>query len=180
MAPRLALSLGFGEREETPSILAYAEDAGQDDFDDWCEQRNSATPRWRNSCPDKTSTTTASRWSSRLTSLSTGIIGASTALTTRAKQLCVGESAHRAVNQLRKSMVEATSSRKEPRRTSVPTHHRFSESDIECFASLGDQPEAEKTEDEKVVRGKESESKSRRSALKNLKPTRPWSQGCTS
>ncbi|KAJ8539017.1 hypothetical protein ON010_g12854 [Phytophthora cinnamomi] len=93
--------------------------------------------------------TTASRWGSRLTSLSTGLIGASTALTARAQQLCVGESTHRAINQLRKSMVEVSSSRTERSlRASTAAQHRYSESDIGCFDDAEAQPETEKDGDD--------------------------------
>ncbi|KAE8912706.1 hypothetical protein PF005_g8783 [Phytophthora fragariae] len=174
MSRKLSLTLGFGEREE--SILAYAED----DFDDWCEQPNSSTSRWRNSCPDQKSTATASRWGSRLTSLSTGLLGAGTALTTRAKQLCAGDSTHRAISQLRRSMVEVSSSR--TLRGSTPTQHRFSESDIDCFKDVETQPEAEKAGDDECAHGKKCPKcalPSRGGKLKRLESSRSWTQGCS-
>lgn len=169
MAPTLSLTRGFSERA---SILAYAED----DFDDWCDQPSRSASRWRNSCPDKKSMTGTSRWGPRLTSLSTGLIGAGTALTTRAKQLCVGESTHRAINQLRRSMVEVSSARTV--KTSTPAQHRFSESDIDCFNDVETQPEAEKAGDDECEHGKECDLPSRGNKLKRLQPSRSWTQGC--
>ncbi|CAI5745420.1 unnamed protein product [Peronospora destructor] len=108
MAPTRLPTLGSYRDEKNPSILITS----QDDFDlhdDWNERGRGPISRLRNSCPDKWSTSPTFRWSSRLTALSSSVVGAGTALTTRAKQLRVGKSTHRVINQLRKSIGEVTS-----------------------------------------------------------------------
>ncbi|CAH0473745.1 unnamed protein product [Peronospora belbahrii] len=128
MAPKLLPSLGFHEGEKNPSILVTS----QDDFDlrdDWSEHDKVSTSRWRKSCPDKWSTTPTSHWSSRLTSLSSSVVGAGTTLTTRAKQLGVGISTHRAFNQLRKSIGEVTFRTELLLKESTPVQDQSSEVD---------------------------------------------------
>ncbi|KUF75647.1 hypothetical protein AM587_10012126 [Phytophthora nicotianae] len=141
MAPTLSQPLGYYERRENPSILT----TGQDDFDfadEWNEQDKHSTSRWRNSNQNKTSSQSTSRWSSCLSSLSSSVVGASTALT---KQINVGESTRRAISQLRKSMIEVSSSTESTLKASMPVRHRFSEADIGRFE---DQPDSEKAGDE--------------------------------
>ncbi|KAL4086319.1 hypothetical protein PRIC1_014446 [Phytophthora ramorum] len=180
MAPTISQALGF--YEDNPSILAYEEDADFDFGDDWSEQRTCSSPRWRNSCPDK-KTTVSTRWSSRLTSLSSTVIGAGTALTTHAKQLGVGESTQRAMSQLRKSMVEVSSRTERSLRAMVSA--QLSEADIGRFGSAGEQPEAEKScyDDEEDDRSDHLEtdrpSKGRcEDKLKQFHPSRSWTQDC--
>ncbi|KAL3669593.1 hypothetical protein V7S43_004978 [Phytophthora oleae] len=158
-----ARTFGLYEREENPSILA----AGQDDFDlidDWNEQHKRPASYWRNSCPDRRSFTSNSLWSSRLSSLSSSMVEAGTALTSKAKELG-GKSTQRAINQLRKSLVDVSSL---ARGSNKPTQHRFSEADIDLFGTE-DQPESEKAGDEE-----QNTEESKR-----LHPSKSWTQGCT-
>ncbi|KAG1695675.1 hypothetical protein DVH05_019414 [Phytophthora capsici] len=137
----MSSTFGHYERDENPSILT----AGQDDFDlvdDWNEQHKRSSSYWRNSCPDRMSFTPTSLWSSRLSLLSSGMAEAGTALTSKAKKLG-GESTQRAINQLRKSIVDVSTLVKGSKN---PTRHRFSEADIDLFDT--DQPESEKAGDE--------------------------------
>ncbi|KAG7386632.1 hypothetical protein PHYPSEUDO_015416 [Phytophthora pseudosyringae] len=170
MAPTLSRTLGWCEREETPtSILA----AGQDEFhlaDDWNEIPDKCSA-WRNSSPDRRPFTASSRWSLRLSSLSSSVIGAGAALTTRAKQLGVGESTQRAISQLRKSMIEV-SSRTE--RSLRDAQHRFSEADIDRFDDRSEQPESEEAGDEEPDEEAQEEGK-----FKRLHASRLWTQWCT-
>ncbi|KAK1936660.1 hypothetical protein P3T76_010095 [Phytophthora citrophthora] len=150
------------ERDENSSILA----AGQDNLDlvdDWNEQSKRPSSYWRNSCPDRRYFTANSRWSSRLSSLSSSMIEAGTALTSKAKELG-GKSTQQAINQLRKSIVDILSLTKSSKN---PTQHRFSEADIDLFGT-GDQPECEKSGDEE-----ENTDESKR-----LHPSKSWTQGC--
>ncbi|KAG3107126.1 hypothetical protein PI124_g13445 [Phytophthora idaei] len=162
MAPTLSQALGFYERQENPSILT----TGHDDFDfadDWNEQDNHSTLRWRNSCPDKRPSPSSSRWSSCLTSLSSSV---STALT---KQLSVGESTRRAISQLRNSMIEVSTRTESSLRASMPVRHRFSKADIGRFK---DQPESEKAGDEDMEENTSDEDK------KSLHSTKSRTQDC--
>ncbi|EEY58440.1 uncharacterized protein PITG_01107 [Phytophthora infestans T30-4] len=139
MAPTFSQASGYYGRRDNPSILA----AGHDDFDfdladDWNGQDRDSTSRWRKSCPDKRHLPSASRWGSRLTSLSSSVVGAGSALT---KQLNVGDSTRRAIDQLRKSMIEVSTRTDASLKASLPIRHRFSEADIDRFE---DEPESEK------------------------------------
>ncbi|KAF4044347.1 hypothetical protein GN244_ATG03236 [Phytophthora infestans] len=139
MAPTFSQASGYYGRRDNPSILA----AGHDDFDfdladDWNGQDRDSTSRWRKSCPDKRPLPSASRWGSRLTSLSSSVVGAGSALT---KQLNVGDSTRRAIDQLRKSMIEVSTRTDASLKASLPIRHRFSEADIDRFE---DEPESEK------------------------------------
>ncbi|CAH0489567.1 unnamed protein product [Peronospora farinosa] len=139
MAPTLLPTRGSYKDEKNPSILITS----QDDFDlhdDWNERGKGPISRLRNSCPDKWSTSPTFRWSSRrLTALSSSVIGATTALTTRAKQLGVGKSTHRAIYQLRKSIGEVTSRTEGPlMEGSTPVHDQSNGID-----GMDDNPENE-------------------------------------
>ena len=138
MAPTLVPILGPYTDETNPSILITS----QDEFDlrdDWTERCQGRISRLRNSCPDKWSTSPTFRWSLRLTALSSSVVGAGTALTTRAKQLRVGKSTHRAIYQLRKSIGEVTSRTEAPLwKGSTPVHDESNEMD-----GIDDEPEHE-------------------------------------
>ncbi|KAI9996226.1 hypothetical protein PInf_013609 [Phytophthora infestans] len=57
------------------------------------------------------------------------------------KQLNVGDSTRRAIDQLRKSMIEVSTRTDASLKASLPIRHRFSEADIDRFE---DEPESEK------------------------------------
>jgi hypothetical protein len=162
MAPKLSLIRGYCE--ENPSILAYTEDGAQDDFDDWSGQGTGSTSHRRKSSADAA---TIARWGSRLTSLSTGLLDAGSTLTTRAKQLGVGESTNRAIKQLRKSIEKVSTRVERSRSASMPAQHR---QDCDLFGEAEDQPDEER---EGIERGSNAEGD---------KLTRPhswsWTQGC--
>ncbi|CAI5732014.1 unnamed protein product [Hyaloperonospora brassicae] len=138
MAPTRARTLDIYERERNPSILATS----QDDFDlhdDWNELDRGFGSRWRNSCPDKKTTgSSTSRWTSRLTSLSLSLTGAGTALTSRAKHLSMTDSTQQTVSRLRKAVKGASSRTEVMQRGATSAHGRPGEVD-----DMDDQPESE-------------------------------------
>uniref|UniRef100_M4BPT0 Uncharacterized protein n=1 Tax=Hyaloperonospora arabidopsidis (strain Emoy2) TaxID=559515 RepID=M4BPT0_HYAAE len=140
MAPTRARTLDIYEGERNPSILATS----QDDFDlhdDWNELDRGFGSRWRNSCPEKKSTSSTSRLTSRLTSLSLSLTGAGTALTTRAKHLSLGDSTHQTINRLRKAVKGGASPRTEILQRSATTARHGRPCDE--VDDKDDQPESE-------------------------------------
>lgn len=130
MAPKISSVLGFHEREQlhkNPSILAYTGDVGRnyldlgDGYEDQeREQAATAQPRGQSHTDaEKKKTTTRSR----LTSISTSLLSARTAVTTRAKKFHVRESTRQAISQLRKTMTKGTSSRTETKESVAPDPH---------------------------------------------------------
>ncbi|CEG50143.1 uncharacterized protein PHALS_07868 [Plasmopara halstedii] len=146
MSPGLSQTFGFSERQESSSILA----TGLDDYDwaeDWIEPNKSLPSRWQILYPDKTSFAPSSQWKSRLTSLSSSVIGAGTVF---AKHLNVGESTRRAISQLRNAIDAVSSSPEASPRSPIEIQHQISEADIDYLGDMVDQPEREIADDESM------------------------------
>ncbi|KAE8901504.1 hypothetical protein PF005_g2961 [Phytophthora fragariae] len=136
MAPKISSVLGFHEREQlhkNPSILAYTGDVGQnyldlgDGYED--QEREQAAPaephgRSRTDAEKKKVTTR-----SRLTSISSSLLSARTAVTTRAKKFHVRESTRQAISQLRKTMTKGASFRTETKESVASDRHQSNQFD---------------------------------------------------
>ncbi|KAF4028295.1 hypothetical protein GN244_ATG20016 [Phytophthora infestans] len=186
MAPKISSVLGFHEREQlhkNPSILAYTGDVGRNyldlgNNDQEGEQNMTDQPRRRNLTPDKKAATTKSR----LTSLSSSLNSARTAVAARAKKLHVRESTLQAIGQLRKTMAKGHTSRTQHSPSSTDSTPTESESN-QCDNDLGNQVAVEHAGYEcmyaEINLGNDMEFTSRSSAgakskLSKLLPSRPW------
>ncbi|KAG1692837.1 hypothetical protein DVH05_024450 [Phytophthora capsici] len=196
MAPKITSMLGFHEREQlnkNPSILAYTGDVGQnyldlgDGYNSNQETDGTTTAPSRNNSADKKNVIN----SSRLTSLSSSLNSARTAMASRAKKLHVRESTLQAISQLRKTMAKAPSSRSQQSQSSAdPTpqpesnqfdnndHSRLESSDVGNQANEYAGYECMYTE---VNLGNDTEctyssrgSTMAKSRLSRFLPTRPW------
>ncbi|GMF40214.1 unnamed protein product [Phytophthora fragariaefolia] len=172
MTPKISRALGFQEQLEqlhqNPSILA----GGGDFFDDeeWNEVR--VAPRRRSSSVE-------AALNSCVTSLSSGLHLARSALATHANRMCTRDSNRRG-SQLRNSM-EVSSSRVLARANSMPTpQHRSSESDLDLFGELeDDEPDAENAVEVYLPKPPPSPSAPTPapSTFARLLPVRSWTQG---
>ncbi|KAG2780116.1 hypothetical protein JG687_00014114 [Phytophthora cactorum] len=189
MAPKISSVLGFHERDQlhkNASILAYTGDVGQNYLDlgdrqQEGEQNTTNPPRRRNTIPEKKKTTA----SSRLSSLSSSLNSARSAVASRAKKLHVRESTLQAISQLRKSMVKGHTSRAQHSQSSldsVPPQHESNQCDNDHFVDLGNQAGVENAGYEcmyaEVSLGNDTEFTSRgstatKSRLSRLLPPRP-------
>ncbi|TDH69412.1 hypothetical protein CCR75_002856 [Bremia lactucae] len=132
LMPRsLSQTLGFYECPEKTSILATVQD-DYDFADEWNEQEKF---QCRNSCPDKRSLFSTSRWKCRLKSLSfTRSKGSALS-----KQFTVGDSTRQAISHLRHSMIDISSHTLGLLKDSMPVRHRYSEADISRYGDIMDQ-----------------------------------------
>ncbi|KAL4110315.1 hypothetical protein PRIC1_002006 [Phytophthora ramorum] len=194
MAPKISSVLGFHEREQlhkNPSILAYTGDVGQNYLDlgdgygeQEQEQDTSAQSRRRNTHIDKKNMTR----SSRLTSLSSSLHSARTAVTSRAKKLHVRDSTRQAISQLRKTVAKGVPSRsqhgqsKESASSSQPPSNQF---DNNHYNGMENQPGVENTgyecmyaevslESATEFCHPSRESTNGKGRLSRLLPSRPW------
>ncbi|OWZ16793.1 hypothetical protein PHMEG_0009359 [Phytophthora megakarya] len=176
MAPKVSSAFAFHEQEQlhkNSSILAYTGDVGQNylDLGDQENEQNSAIPRRHSMSTERKKTSN----NSRLTSLSSSLNSARSAVASHAKKLHVRESTRHAISQLRKSIVKA-SSRPECKESSTQTqsnqfdndhytgHHTELENGYECMyaeVSLGNS--------KGLTHSRESTT-----GIGRLLPTRPW------
>ncbi|GMF30841.1 unnamed protein product [Phytophthora lilii] len=191
MAPKISSVLGFHEREQlhkNPSILAYTGDVGQNYLDlgegygDQENEQGAPAPR------DHRHTNRGKKKanSSRLTSLSSSIQSARTAVNSRAKKLHVRESTRQAINHLRKSVKGASSrsSRSQSKESFPPAAHQTNQFDNDRYGDTVNQAGVENGYEcmyAEVSLGGEIEfgqssrgSTAGRSRLPRLLPPRPW------
>ncbi|KAL3666161.1 hypothetical protein V7S43_008949 [Phytophthora oleae] len=192
MAPKISSMLGFHEREQlhkNPSILAYTGDVGQS-YLDLGDGYGNQESEGNTTAPSRTGRNTAEKKvtnSSRLTSLSSSLNSARTAMTSRAKKLHVRESTRQAISQLRKTMAKGPSSRSRHSQSSAdstptqPESNQFDNdfSDVnqvaienagyECMyaeVNLGNEVE--------FTHSSSRGSTATKSRLSRLLPPRPW------
>ncbi|KAG7389494.1 hypothetical protein PHYPSEUDO_010379 [Phytophthora pseudosyringae] len=200
MAPKISSVLGFHEREQlhkNTSILAYTGDVGRNYLDlgdgygeQESEQATTAPPHRRHTSAEKQKATA----SSRLTSLSSSLNSARTAVASRAKKLHVRESTRQAISQLRKTMAKGPSSRAERsqcKETSASAETQSNQRDDDHFSDAGSQADVQNTSYEcmyaEVSLGNETEfahspprgSMASKSRLSRLLPPRPWIKSST-
>ncbi|KAK1935044.1 hypothetical protein P3T76_010810 [Phytophthora citrophthora] len=190
MAPKISSMLGFHEREQlhkNPSILAYTGDVGRNYLDLGDGYNSNQEGDGRTAAPSQNNSTEKKKVtnSSRLTSLSSSLNSARTAMTSRARKLHVRESTLQAISQLRKTMSKAPSSRSQHSQSSTDStpQSESNQFDNDPFNDVGNQAAIENAGYEcmyaEVNLGNEVEFTHRgsitaKSRLSRMLPSRPW------